>query len=96
MQNKGQYPNSTLNKYTYTFGGDINLNKFKLSSNLSYAKKASPNIGSNGYTSYDPMYSLLIWSAADYNILDYKNNYWLVTGEVQNFTYRSGYKQSIF
>jgi len=86
-QNKGQYPNSVLNKYTYTFGGDINLGKFKLSSNLSYSKKASPNLGSNGYTSYDPMYSLLIWSSADYNILDYKDNYWLVKDQAQNFTY---------
>jgi TonB-linked SusC/RagA family outer membrane protein len=83
-QNKGQYPNSTLNKYTYTFGGDINLGKFKMSSNMSYAKKASPNLGSNGYTSYDPMYVLLIWSSADFNVLDYKDNYWIVPGVVQN------------
>lgn len=83
-QNKGQYPNSTLNKYTYTFGGDVTLDKFKLSSNVSYAKKTSPNIGSNGYTSYDPMYVLLIWSSADFNVLDYKDNYWYVPGELQN------------
>ncbi len=83
-QNKGQYPNSTLDKYTYTFGGDVNLDKFKLSSNVSYAKKASPNVGSNGYTSYDPMYVLLIWSSADFNVLDYKNNYWFVPGQQQN------------
>lgn len=95
-ENKGQYPNSKLDKYTYTFGGDINLDKFKLSSNLSYAKKKSPNMGSNGYTSYDPMYSLLIWSGADYNILDYKNNYWLKKGEVQNFTYRWGSNNPYF
>ncbi len=96
IQNRGQYPNSTLNKYTYTIGGDINLKKFKLTSNLSYAKKASPNVGSNGYTSYDPMYSLLIWSPADYNILDYKNNYWLVPGQEQNFTYKSGINNPYF
>lgn len=95
-QNKGQYPNALLNKYTYTFGGDINLDKFKLSSNLSFAKKASPNVGSNGYTSYDPMYSLLIWSGADFNVLDYKNNYWLKKDEVQNFTYRSGTNNPYF
>ncbi len=88
-ENKGQYPNSTLDKYTYTFGGDINLDKFKLSSNLSYAKKTSPNLGSNGYTSYDPMYSLLIWSSADFNLMDYKNNYWLVKDQTQNYTYGS-------
>jgi len=96
IKNKGRYPNSTLNKYTYTFGGDFTSNKFKLSSNLSYSRKASPNMGSNGYTSYDPMYSLLIWSAADFNILDYKDNYWLKPGEVQNYTYRSGQNNPYF
>lgn len=83
-ENKGQYPNSSLSKYTYTFGGDVNLDKFKMSSNVSYAKKASPNVGSNGYTSYDPMYVLLIWSSADFNVLDYKNNYWYIPGELQS------------
>lgn len=86
-ENKGQYPNQILDKFSYTFGGDINLDKFKLSSNLSYSKRYSPNMGSNGYTSYDPMYSLLLNSSSDYNILDYKNNYWLKEGEVQNWTY---------
>jgi TonB-linked SusC/RagA family outer membrane protein len=86
-ENKGQYPNSTLDKYTYTFGGDVNLDKFKMSSNVSYARKSSPNLGTNGYTSYDPMYALLIYSSADFNILDYKDNYWLVPGQTQNYTY---------
>ncbi len=95
-ENKGQYPNSKLDKYTYSFGGDINLNKFKLSSNLSYARQFSPNMGSNGYTSYDPMYSLLIWSSPDYNILDYKNNYWLVKDQSQNWTYPSGSNNPYF
>jgi TonB-linked SusC/RagA family outer membrane protein len=95
-QNKGQYPNSMLDKYSYTLAGDINTPKFKLSSNLSYSQKHSPNLGSNGYTSYDPMYSLLIWSGSDYNILDYKNNYWLKKNEVQNFTYRWGSNNPYF
>jgi len=83
-QNKGRYPNSMLNKYTYTLGGDINLDKFKLSSNMSYTKRESPNMGSNGYTSYDPMYTLLIWSSADFDVRDYKNNYWIKPGQLQN------------
>jgi TonB-linked SusC/RagA family outer membrane protein len=83
-QNKGRYPNSLLSKYSYTIGGDINLEKFKLTSNMSYTKRESPNMGSNGYTSYDPMYTLLIWSSADFNILDYKNNYWIKPGQLQN------------
>lgn len=86
-QNKGRYPNSTLDKYTYAFGADLNLDKFKMSTNLSYAKKASPNISSNGYTSYDPMYTLLIWSSPDFDIRDYKDNYWITKGLQQNYTY---------
>jgi len=89
-ENKGRYPNSKLDKYTYTLGGDFTSDKFKLSSNLSYAKKDIPNLGSFGYTSYDPMYELLIWSPADFNILDYKNNYWIKPGEQQNYTYQWG------
>lgn len=96
IQNKGQYPNSSLDKFTYTFGGDVNLDKFKLSSNFSYARQHTPNLGSNGYTSYDAMYSLLIWSAADYNVLDYKDNYWLVPDQVQNFTYKGGSNNPYF
>ncbi len=84
IENKGRYPNSKLQKYTYSFGADFTMNKFKLSTNLSYAKKASKNIGSNGYTSYDPMYSILIWSPSDWDLSLYKNNYWIKPGEIQN------------
>jgi TonB-linked SusC/RagA family outer membrane protein len=82
-ENKGRYPNSILQKYTYTFGADLNVNKFRISTNFSYARKSSPNIGANNYTSYDRMYSILIWSPADWNLLDYKNNYWITPGVLQ-------------
>lgn len=95
-QNKGIYPNSVLDKFTYTLGGEANFDKLKFNSNLAYSRKESPNQGSNGYTSYDPMYSLLIWSAADYNILDYKDNYWIDPGLKQNFTYKSGINNPYF
>ena len=89
-QQKGVYPNSKLNKYTYTLGGDITLDKFQLSSNMSYTKRESPNMGTNGYKSYDVMYSMLIYSPADYNILDYKDNYWMIKDQKQNWTYPNG------
>lgn len=89
-QQKGVYPNSKLDKYSYTLGADVNLNKFQLTTNMSYTKRESPNMGSNGYTSYDVMYALLIYSPADYNILDYKNNYWMIKDEQQNWTYPTG------
>ena len=89
-QQKGVYPNSKLNKYSYTLGVDVNLDKFQLSSNMSYTKRESPNMGTNGYKSYDVMYSMLIWSPADYNILDYKDNYWQIKDQTQNWTYPTG------
>lgn len=86
VQNKGQYPNSMFSKYTYSMGGDIKVDKFTLTSNLSFNKQISPNIGFGGYTGYDPMYSLLIWTSPDVNILDLKD-YWLVPNETQNNSY---------
>lgn len=83
-ENKGRYPNSMVDKYTYSFGADVNMEKFKMTTNFGYAKKHSPNIGSNGYTSYDPMYSILIWSPTDWDLSLYKNNYWIKPGEIQN------------
>lgn len=86
VKNKGQYPNSMFDKYTYSIGGDIRLKKLTFSSSLSYNKHFSPNIGFNGYTSYDPMYSLLIWSSPDWDVLQYQN-YWIIPDEQQNTSY---------
>ncbi|CAD0007161.1 SusC/RagA family TonB-linked outer membrane protein [Flavobacterium salmonis] len=86
VSNKGQYPNSQYDKYTYTLGGDISLDNFKLSSSISINKQSSPNIGFNGYKGYDPMYNILVWSSPDYDIRKYKD-YWLVKNESQNNSY---------
>jgi TonB-linked SusC/RagA family outer membrane protein len=86
VNNKGQYPNSVFNKFTYSMGGDMKIKKFTLSSNMSFNKQTSPNIGFSGYTSYDPMYTMLVWSAPDYDIKDYRD-YWLVPNESQNNSY---------
>ena len=86
VSNKGQYPNSQLDKYTYSIGGDMKIEKFTLSSSMAYSKQSSPNVGFNGYTSYDPMYSLLVWSAPDFDIRQAKD-YWVVPNEIQNTSY---------
>lgn len=95
VDNKGTYPNSKFDKLTYNVGGDIKVKKFSLSTSLSYNKYSSPNIGFNGYTGYDPMYSLLIWSAPDWDIRNYKD-YWLVPNEVQNSSYTAGNNNPYF
>jgi TonB-linked SusC/RagA family outer membrane protein len=86
VHNTGVYPNQEADHYTYSLGGDINLDKFKVSSNMSYSKKVVPNQSTNAYTGYDPMYSLLVWGPSDFNILDYKDNYWIKPHETQNYT----------
>lgn len=86
VENKGQYPNSRFDKLTYSLAGDINLNKFKLSSSVAYNKQKSPNIGFSGYKGYDPMYQILVWSSPDYDIRQYKD-YWLEKNQTQNNSY---------
>jgi TonB-linked SusC/RagA family outer membrane protein len=88
VQNKGQYPNSMFNKLTYSIGGDMRIDRFSLASSIAYNKQTSPNTGFSGYTGYDPMYNLLVWSAPDYDIRDY-TDYWVVPDEVQNSSYTS-------
>lgn len=95
VENKGQYPNSIFDKITYSIGGDIKIKKFTLSSSMAYNKHFSPHKGFNGYTGYDPMYSLLIWSAPDWDIRQYKD-YWLVPNEVQNSSYTAGNNNPYF
>lgn len=95
VDNKGNYPNSTFNKYTYSLGGDIKYDKLSFTSNLSYNKQASPNIGFSGYTGYDPMYTMLIWSSPDWDVRDYKD-YWVIPNEVQNSSYTAGNNNPYF
>lgn len=86
IKNKGTYPNSIYDKYTYNIAGDIKFSKFTLSSSIAYNKQISPNTGFSGYTAYDPMYTMLVWGSADFDVRDYKN-YWLVKNETQNSSY---------
>lgn len=95
VDNKGPYPNSTYDKYTYTLGGDIKIDKFSFTSNLTYNKHESPNLGFNGYTGYDPMYSLLIWASPDWDVRDYKD-YWITPNETQNNSYTAGNNNPYF
>lgn len=95
VQNKGTYPNSKFDKYTYSVGGDIKLDKFTFTTSVSYNKHKTPNKGFGGYTGYDPMYSLLIWASPDWDIRDYKD-YWFVPNESQNSSYTSSNNNPYF
>lgn len=95
INNKGQYPNSIYNKLTFGLGGDMKIDKFLLAASMTYNRQATPNTGFSGYTGYDPMYSLLIWSAPDWDLRQYKD-YWLIPNEVQNNSYTAGNNNPYF
>lgn len=95
LKNKGQYPNSMFNKLTYNLAGEMKVNKFSLSSSMSYTYQNTPNMGFRGYTGYDPMYSMLIWGSQDYDVRLYKD-YWLVPNESQNDSYTSAANNPYF
>ncbi|MDD3542794.1 MAG: SusC/RagA family TonB-linked outer membrane protein [Petrimonas sp.] len=88
VNNKGQYPNSKYDKLTFGLGGDMKFDKLLLSASMTYNKQTTPNTGFRGYTGYDPMYSMLIWSAPDWDIRQYRD-YWVIPNEVQNSSYTS-------
>lgn len=86
VKNKGIYPNSIMDKLTFSTGGDMKINKFTLSTNLAYNKQFSPNKGFSGFTGYEPMIQFLVDGTVDYDVRDYKD-YWLKENEVQNSPY---------
>lgn len=76
VYNKGQYPNTKLNKITATMAGEMRAGNFSLEGGLSYNKRFYPNNIGTGYGGGGYMYNLVIWSGVDYDIRDFKN-YWL-------------------
>ncbi len=95
VQNKGTYPNSRFDKIIYSIGGDIKVKRFSMTTNISYNNQSAPNMGFNGYTAYDPMYSMLVWGAPDWDVRDFKD-YWVVPDEVQNSSYTAGSNNPYF
>lgn len=95
VRNKGVYPDSQFNKYTYSIGADIKVDKFTFTTSMSYNKHNTPNKGFSGYTGYDPMYSLLVWGSPDWDIRDYKD-YWVIPNQVQNSSYTAGINNPYF
>ncbi len=95
--NKGQYPNSKLNKYTFALSGDMSINKFTFEGGLTYNKRECPNDAGTGYGGGGFLYNLLVWTGAEYDIRDYKN-YWVAgkKGEQQNWMDKSWYDNPYF
>ncbi len=80
VYNKGQYPNTILNKFTASVSGNIKYQKFDMDAGFTYNKRVYPNSVGAGYGQNGYIYNLLVWSGAEYDIRDYKN-YWVAGRE---------------
>jgi TonB-linked SusC/RagA family outer membrane protein len=73
---KGIIPNTKLNTYNFNINTSYNLSdKFKIEGNLNYNRQATPNIPDVVYGPNSVIYSVTVWTGADWNIDDMKN-YW--------------------
>lgn len=95
IYNKGQYPNTKLNKLTYTVSGDMKWKDFTFEGGLTYNKRFYPNNEGTGYGTGGYIYSMLVWTGTDLDIRDYKN-YWSKKNEVQNWPNKVWYDNPYF
>ncbi|MDR2858947.1 MAG: SusC/RagA family TonB-linked outer membrane protein, partial [Mediterranea sp.] len=87
IHQKGYYPNTTANRFNFNVAGNMNIGKFSLDASVNYTKRIVPNTLTNGYHQGSPVYTILAWLGADWDIRDYKN-YWQAgkEGIKQNFS----------
>ena len=72
----GIIPNTKLNTINFNVNASYNLsNKFKIEGALNYNRQFSPNIPDVSYGPNSVIYSMTIWTGADWNIADMRN-YW--------------------
>ncbi len=73
---QGIIPNTKLNTINFNMNASYKLsNKFTIDGNLNYNRQFSPNIPDVSYGPNSVIYSMTIWTGADWNVDDMKN-YW--------------------
>lgn len=95
VYNKGQYPNTKLNKITYTVSGEMKYDRFSFNGGITYNQRFYPQNYGTGYGAGGYMYNLLVWTGPDYDILDFKD-YWIEKNVKQNWMYSSWYDNPYF
>ncbi len=92
IYNKGQYPNLKSNAMNFAVSGELKItDKFTLSSSMGYNRKTAPQISGSGYSNQGYIYNILVWMGPEYDLSQYKDNYWLVPDEKQNWHYKAWY-----
>lgn len=95
VYNKGQYPNTKLNKITYTVSGEMKVDKFTFNGGVTYNQRFYPQNYGTGYGAGGYMYNLLIWTGPDYDVRDFKD-YWVEKDVKQNWMYNGWYDNPYF
>ncbi len=73
---KGIIPNTKLNTYNFNINTSYKLSdKFKIEGNLNYNRQATPNIPDVSYGPNSVIYTMSVWTGADWNIDDMRK-YW--------------------
>lgn len=89
---KGQYPNLKANAINFSLSGEMNLSdKLNISSTMGFNRKQAPQTFGAGYGDQGYIYNILVWMGPEYDLSLYKNNYWLVPNEQQNWHYTAWY-----
>lgn len=77
LYQKGLIPNTDLNSTTVNVGGNIRLsNKMRLEGRINYNKQYTDNYTDMSYGPWNPIYTLVLWGSANYDVRDLKD-YWL-------------------
>ncbi len=97
VRNKGQYPNTRLNKFTAALAGNVKAGNFDLDAGFTYNKRYYPNNIGTGYGGSGYLYNLVIWSGTEFDIRNYKD-YWIKgkEGSAQNWMDKVWYSNPYF
>ena len=97
MYNKGQAPNTRLNKYIFDLSSSFKVSKdFSLDASWMFSRRETPNEPSTGYGqggSY--IYDLTIWNGADFDIREWRD-YWKIKGKEQKYYQTAWYNNPYF
>jgi TonB-linked SusC/RagA family outer membrane protein len=73
---KGIVPNTRLNSFNFNLTGGIDIgNRLRAEAAVNYNRTASPNYPDLIYNPRSPIYTILIWGSANYDIRDLRD-YW--------------------
>ncbi|NSL88372.1 SusC/RagA family TonB-linked outer membrane protein [Chitinophaga solisilvae] len=89
--NKGQFPNTKLNMFNFTLGGELKASdKFTLEGHMGVSRRTAPQIWGTGYGNQGYIYQLTMWTGPEYDIRQYRD-YWKTPNQTQNWMYTNWY-----